>query len=97
MYAGQIVEQTSIDELFDNPLHPYTQGLLDSIPKLGNKFVNGKQPLKEIAGQVPDLINLPQGCLFASRCSKIEKKCQGNMPQLTEAASGHDVRCWLLE
>jgi len=96
MYAGQVVEQCSIDELFEHSLHPYSQGLLESIPKLGEKFIHGKQPLREIAGQVPDLINLPQGCLFASRCPKVAKRCRENTPQLTKAASGHDVRCWLI-
>jgi len=95
MYAGQVVERCSIDELFEHPLHPYSKGLLASIPKLGDKFIHGKQPLREIAGQVPDLINLPAGCLFVSRCPKVEKKCRKNVPQLIEAASGHDVRCWL--
>ncbi len=95
MYAGQVVEQSSIDELFKHPLHPYSRGLLNSIPKLGDKFVRGKQPLREISGQVPDLINLPSGCLFASRCPKVEKKCLENVPQLIEIAPGHDVRCWL--
>ncbi len=95
MYAGQVVERCSIDESFQHPLHPYFQGLLDSIPKLGDKFVRGKQPLREISGQVPDLINLPSGCLFASRCPKVEKKCWENVPQLTEVALEHDVRCWL--
>ena len=68
MYAGQVVERCGIDELFSHPLHPYSRGLLDSIPKSGEKFTTGKQPLKEIPGQVPSLIDLPRGCLFASRC-----------------------------
>lgn len=96
MYAGQVVERCSVDELFKHPLHPYTNGLLRSIPKLGEKFRRGKQPLQEIPGQVPNLINLPLGCLFASRCPRVEKKCRENIPGLTKVRPGHDVRCWLV-
>ncbi len=96
MYAGQVVEQSSVDELFEYPFHPYTQGLLGSMPKLGDKFLRGKHPLQEISGQVPDLINLPVGCLFASRCPRVEKQCREALPGLTEVSSEHDVRCWLV-
>ena len=65
MYAGEVVEYTPIDSLFTNPQHPYTIGLMESIPKLGRKFTSGKQNLKEISGVVPNLIRLPKGCLFA--------------------------------
>lgn len=95
MYAGQVVEQCSIDELFEHPLHPYSHGLLDSVPRPGEKFLRGKQPLREIPGQVPNLINLPQGCLFASRCPRTEDICRKTVPRLTQAGPGHDVRCWL--
>jgi oligopeptide/dipeptide ABC transporter ATP-binding protein len=97
MYAGQVVERCSIDELFQHPLHPYSAGLLESIPRPGEKFLRGKQPLREIAGQVPDLIRLPPGCLFASRCPLAEERCRKTVPRLIQAGPDHDVRCLMSE
>jgi oligopeptide/dipeptide ABC transporter ATP-binding protein len=95
MYAGQIVEQATVYELFDNPLHPYTKGLIASIPVLGQH----KEWLEIIPGNVPNLVNLPSGCRFASRCqARIQhnlQQCTTDMPALREVASGHTVRCWL--
>ena len=97
MYAGEVVEYATIDTLFLDPRHPYTIGLIGSIPKLGAKFDSGKQPLKEIAGLVPNLIRLPVGCLFAPRCDRIMERCQSKRPPLFNLGSGHRVKCWLAE
>ncbi|HSG43260.1 MAG TPA: ABC transporter ATP-binding protein [Anaerolineales bacterium] len=91
MYAGKIVEQTSVEDLFAEPLHPYTQGLIGSIPILGKK----KRRLEIIPGIVPNLIDLPEGCAFASRCNKKMDVCEEITPELTVQKSGHEVRCWL--
>jgi oligopeptide/dipeptide ABC transporter ATP-binding protein len=97
MYAGQIVEETNVKQIFDNPLHPYTQGLLASIPVLGEM----KEELDVIPGTVPNLINLPPGCRFAPRCrDRIENKltiCTEQVPNLKSKETGHAVRCWLFE
>ncbi len=97
MYAGQIVEQADVNTLFDTPLHPYTQGLLESIPVLG-EF---KERLAVIPGSVPNLINLPPGCRFAPRCqARVKyslKICEQEMPALQEIVPGHRVRCWLYQ
>ncbi len=95
MYAGRIVEQTDVETLFDEPLHPYTRGLIASIPVLGLV----KERLDVIPGIVPDLIDLPPGCKFASRCLAREKYhlriCNKAEPGLTSSKRGHAVRCWL--
>lgn len=97
MYAGEIVEQTDVDTLFDQPMHPYTQGLIDSIPVLGQI----KDRLAVIPGSVPNLVNLPPGCRFAPRCTAREKYglkiCAESKPDLIEAKPGHLVRCWLYQ
>jgi oligopeptide/dipeptide ABC transporter ATP-binding protein len=97
MYAGEIVEQAEAQELFDHPLHPYTQGLIGSIPVLGKI----KEKLDVIPGSVPNLVNLPEACRFAPRCAAREKYglkiCTKVRPNLTEVTSGHKVRCWLYE
>jgi oligopeptide/dipeptide ABC transporter ATP-binding protein len=95
MYAGEIVEQTDVNSLFDQPLHPYTQGLIGSIPILGEI----KEKLDVIPGSVPNLINLPSGCRFAPRCQARFKYnctiCAEVKPELEEVKPGHFVRCWL--
>ncbi|NQU31515.1 MAG: ABC transporter ATP-binding protein [Anaerolineae bacterium] len=93
MYAGKIVEQTEIKELFAEPLHPYTQGLMGSIPILGQK----KKRLAVIPGIVPNLVNLPDGCIFASRCNQKLEICEEKMPDLLAHKPGHEVRCWLYQ
>ncbi len=92
MYAGQIVEYASVDETFAEPKHPYTQGLLASIPVLGQI----EEELATIPGTVPSLINPPQGCRFADRCPHRFDKCEMEPPLLT-LAGGRQVRCWLHE
>jgi len=95
MYAGQIVEQAEVRELFAAPRHPYTQGLIGSIPILGVI----KDQLEVIPGSVPNLVNLPQGCRFAPRCrARVEHAlsiCTEVNPGLRAAGPGHTVRCWL--
>ena len=97
MYAGEVMEYSSIDTLFTVPCHPYTIGLMASIPKLGIKFSRGKQPLREIPGIVPNLIRLPPGCLFAPRCDKVMDRCREQRPPLFSLGEDHGARCWLVE
>lgn len=89
MYAGQIVESGSVDQLFSNPLHPYTQGLLNCIPKAGQ---NG--PLPTIPGQLPNVKEHSDGCLFLDRCDAPCPPCGHRHPALLEIEPGHQVRCW---
>jgi oligopeptide/dipeptide ABC transporter ATP-binding protein len=95
MYAGRIVEQADVAPLFDKPLHPYTQGLIASIPVLG-KITDH---LDVIPGSVPNLVNLPPGCRFAPRCrSRVQYNlsiCTEVEPELAEVENKHKVRCWL--
>jgi peptide/nickel transport system ATP-binding protein len=95
MYAGRIVEQTDANTLFVEPLHPYTLGLIASIPVLGKV----KDRLEVIPGIVPNLIDLPVGCKFAPRCLKRQEYgleiCAQREPDLVEIKTGHLIRCWL--
>jgi len=97
MYAGRVVEQAIVETLFDNPLHPYTHGLLASIPVMGVV----KDRLDTIPGAVPNLIDLPPGCKFAPRClARLEHNlevCTEREPDLVEYAPDHYVRCWLYQ
>ncbi len=97
MYAGEIVEQADVNSLFDEPMHPYTQGLIGSIPVLGEI----KDKLDVIPGSVPNLVNLPPGCRFAPRCQARVKHalniCTHTEPALDEVKPGHLVRCWLYQ
>ncbi len=97
MYAGEVVEVSPLDALFLNPRHPYTIGLMRSIPQLGHKFQYGKKPLQEIPGLVPNLIRLPKGCLFAPRCQYAYNRCRSQRPPLFTLEAGHRVKCWLVE
>ncbi len=89
MYAGRIVEQAETRDLFAHPLHPYTQGLLASVPRWGE----GRARLRAIPGTVPRLSEMPLGCTFAPRCDRKTMACE-QMPDLVEVAPGHRVRCW---
>jgi oligopeptide/dipeptide ABC transporter ATP-binding protein len=97
MYAGRIVEQAEITTLFKEPLHPYTQGLMASIPILGTV----KEVLEVIPGTVPNLVNLPPGCQFAPRCRALTEHkltiCTQLEPQLVAYEQGHLCRCWLYQ
>ncbi|MFC6332618.1 ABC transporter ATP-binding protein [Paenibacillus septentrionalis] len=91
MYLGQVIEETTVESLFQNPLHPYTQGLIQSMPKAEGKR-EGK--LSSIPGTVPTLFNVPQGCRFAGRCKYATKLCIEAAPSLIQATETHSVRCW---
>jgi len=93
MYAGKVVEYSSVEELFSDPLHPYTTGLMESIPRLDDISVRVKY-LKVIPGVVPNLYELPPGCSFQERCSHTMEICKKEVPELKETKSGHFVRCW---
>ena len=89
MYAGKIAEQASVKELFHDPLHPYTRGLLASIPKLGRK-----ERLQGIPGTVPDITKLPSGCRFHDRCGLVQPRCRESVPPLEEKKRGHWGSCF---
>ena len=91
MYLGQVVEEASTEELFQNPLHPYTQGLLSCIPHLG---VKKGEPLPVIEGSVPPLSKVPVGCHFCTRCKMADQQCMEHEPPACEVAPGHVVKCW---
>jgi oligopeptide transport system ATP-binding protein len=91
MYAGHIVETASTDEIFANPRHPYTVGLMKSIPRLD---ATTKEKLEPIRGLPPDLIDLPDMCPFVPRCNYAREKCEQKNPPLLEVAPGHYSACW---
>lgn len=91
MYAGKIMEEASVENLFKSPKHPYTFGLMNSIPKM----TESKEELYTIKGLVPNLLNLPKGCRFCPRCEKAMKICTMYEPELYETDDGHKVRCFL--
>lgn len=90
MYAGQIVEEGTVEDLFEHPHHPYTKGLMDSIPRLGG--ARGK--LHVIKGSVPDLEAMPQGCRFNPRCEYATDICREKTPELEITSDGRRARCW---
>ena len=91
MYLGQIVEEASVEDIFDHPLHPYTQGLLRSIPSVeGDK----RERLFVIEGIVPLLSEIPEGCRFSPRCPYATEQCCRAAPELHDTGYGHRVRCW---
>jgi peptide/nickel transport system ATP-binding protein len=92
MYAGKVVEEASVEQLFANPRHPYTQGLIRSIPRIDMAAVR-KTRLQTIAGAVPRLINPPAGCRFAPRCNFATDECRRAQPALRELEPGHKVAC----
>jgi len=95
MYAGRKVEQASVESLFEQPLHPYTRGLLSSIPSINKKASLTEQAeLHEIPGVVPNLIEPIAGCAFADRCSMAQDQCRAESPPFTELISGHFAACW---
>ena len=96
MYAGRKVEEAEADTLFDTPGHPYTRGLLGSIPHLDDAALAGgkRRRLEEIKGLVPSLARLPQGCSFAPRCGFATDECRALIPPLLEHRPGHHVACW---
>jgi oligopeptide/dipeptide ABC transporter ATP-binding protein len=96
MYAGRKVEEARADELFDHPGHPYTRGLLGSIPNLdaAASIRASHSRLTEIKGMVPSLANLPKGCSFAPRCGHATEQCHATFPPLEQHRPGHFIACW---
>lgn len=90
MYAGKIVEEASTEQIFDQPLHPYTQFLINSLPKFGDKNVRHSVP-----GSPPSLADLPEGCPFHPRCPHVQEICTQQMPGFSYPAENHKVACWL--
>ncbi|MDC0993395.1 ABC transporter ATP-binding protein [Alphaproteobacteria bacterium] len=90
MYAGRIVEQGLVADIIANPMHPYTQGLMGSVPSQNQR---GK-PLQQIDGMVPSMLNLPVGCAFQNRCNNANEKCSNIQPDITQVADGRQVRCF---
>lgn len=91
MYAGKVMEYTDVKTLYGSPRHPYTIGLLNSIPKLGKS--NKKEKLSTIKGVVPSLFKLPEGCLFSERCPDVFEDCLKVKPELVNIGDNHTVRC----
>jgi len=94
MYAGKKVEEAEVTELFGSPLHPYTFGLLASVPRLDTAAIGRSERLAEIPGIVPSLKNLPPGCIFAPRCDYATDICHQQYPPLEEKRPGHLSACW---
>jgi peptide/nickel transport system ATP-binding protein len=94
MYAGKVVEEASVEQLFEAPLHPYTQGLIGSIPRI-DRSATQKAALTSIPGTVPSLLRPPAGCRFAPRCQFATDICRSEVPPLRERADGHRVACVL--
>jgi len=93
MYTGKVVEQAGVNDLFESPLHPYTLGLMSSIPSVDKK----NRKLDTIPGTVPDLLSLPTGCNFSTRCYKVKDKCLKEKPELVKVGNNHFVSCWFPE
>jgi peptide/nickel transport system ATP-binding protein len=89
MYAGRIVEHGKVDDVLDRPQHPYTVGLIDSLPSNNQRG----QRLRQIPGMTPNLLTLPAGCAFAARCARATAQC-GQQPAITDVLPGHQVRCF---
>lgn len=92
MYAGHVMEQTDVNSIFENPLHPYTKGLLGAMPKLEET----KEELETIPGTVPSIYEMPDGCRFQNRCAQCTDRCRKQVPP-TFDLNGHKVKCWLYE
>jgi oligopeptide/dipeptide ABC transporter ATP-binding protein len=94
MYAGKVVEEADVYNIFEHPLHPYTEGLLESIPRI-DRSAQKKARLTEIQGVVPIPSQLPDGCHFNPRCPKVMDVCRHENPELKKESEDHQVRCWL--
>ncbi|QIG50756.1 ABC transporter ATP-binding protein [Nordella sp. HKS 07] len=94
MYAGHIVEERAASEIFTDPRHPYTRGLVASLPRLGRRLQKGRQPLQEIKGVVPALTERGQGCGFAARCGSTTDLCRADMPPAKPLAQNGRIRCF---
>ncbi|MBU8918521.1 ABC transporter ATP-binding protein [Bacillus sp. FJAT-29953] len=90
MYAGQVIEEASVEDIFDKPVHPYTRDLIQSVPKIGQRA----QEFHTIRGSVPNIDNMPKGCRFHPRCNEVMKICSEKEPVLEGVGAGRSVRCW---
>jgi len=90
MYAGKLVEEATVHDIFKRPTHPYTHGLLNSIPHIDHDV----EKLHVITGTVPNMLYLPEGCRFGPRCPYAQDKCRQEQPTLTDSGQGHKVSCW---
>ncbi|WP_423798426.1 ABC transporter ATP-binding protein [Neobacillus sp. SAB-20_R2A] len=90
MYAGQVIEEASVEDIFDKPVHPYTRDLIQSVPKIGQR----SQEFYTIKGSVPNIDNMPKGCRFHPRCNEVMKICSEKEPVLEGVGEGRSVRCW---
>ena len=93
MYAGRIIETGPVREIFERPAHPYTQGLIGSVPSLNHEL----ERLPAIDGQPPVLTDMPQGCRFAARCQFAESRCREAYPRSFQLGEQHSANCWRLE
>ena len=93
MYAGRMVEIGPVRDILSQPAHPYTRGLISTVPKMGEK----QERLPTISGTVPDLINLPPGCRFLPRCGLADERCRGSEPELKDRGKDHAVACYHVE
>lgn len=91
MYAGEVVEKTSAEQIFKKPLHPYTQGLIKSVPDVYEEV----EHLEAIPGVLPHFSDMPEGCRFSTRCAYAKDICKNYNPHLEENEDGHQVRCWI--
>jgi oligopeptide/dipeptide ABC transporter ATP-binding protein len=95
MYAGRIVEEGTTRDIFENPKHPYTKGLLRSVPRMGERSRMGRTRLQEISGIVPSLYDLPKGCAFNPRCPHVMAVCRETPPEFFDLGGIHRMRCYL--
>ena len=95
MYAGEVVEEAGVMDIFDRPFHPYTQGLLKSMPRVDTRVQGRAHRLNEIMGTVPPLTEMIQGCKFADRCPHVFQRCKKEHPGLFAIGDGQRARCWL--
>jgi peptide/nickel transport system ATP-binding protein len=93
MYAGRVVETGTVDEILGDPRHPYTRGLIACAP--GRRIVAPGEPLEEIPGTVPSLLERGAGCLFADRCPQVMPRCRKELPPTVAIGPGRQVPCWL--
>jgi peptide/nickel transport system ATP-binding protein len=93
MYAGRLVEMRSSIDVFKAPAHPYTRGLIASLPRLGSRAAVGRHRLREITGTVPSIADFPAGCRFHPRCDRVTGVCRLDEPAVTTLAEGGLVRC----
>jgi len=93
MYAGKKIEEAGVIDMFENPMHPYTKGLLNSIPS-NSKYRRARR-LEAIPGYVPNLLTLGSGCPFANRCLRVMNRCHTEFPETSEVGPNHQVNCFI--